>query len=500
LTDPLQIVAIYHWLTRNNVALAAADHFRLLAYREGVDFRPLDPANRPAPFKRYRNVERVVLPAPAPAGGEAIAALGGGTAGDAPLDARGLARLLHLSAGVTRAASTREGGRIYFRAAMSAGNLHPLEVYVMSGPLDGLAAGVYHFTPLEAGLDRLRATDERAFLAGAVAGDAVPAVFLVITGIPWRTAWKYGERGWRHLYWDAGTLLANLAAAAAGAGLRTRVRTVFADADVARLVGVDGVDEFPLAVVEVGPAVPADGDAPEPTLLNLATEPVSPRPVTFPLITEAQRAGALERHELRRASQADGVLAADPCGMTVDEAILRRGATRLMRREPVPRRSLDLGLAVAARELVHDRRTPATLTHYVNVHAVAGVAPGAYEGDCLLEPGDQRRRSRRLCLDQPLAGDAAFTVFHSAQLDAVCDAHGARGYRLANFSAGIAAGRLALAATALGLGASGLTFRDDEVPAAFGSEAACLLATAVGVPAYRSRRGGAPGDPTELTA
>lgn len=60
------------------------------------------------------------------------------------------------------------------------------------------------------------------------------------------------------------------------------------------------------------------------------------------------------------------------------------------------------------------------------------------------------------------------------------------------------AGRLQLAAFALGYGGTGLTFYDDEVSAAFETDAACMLVTAAGVPAYRAKRGGEPGRPTEL--
>jgi len=47
--------------------------------------------------------------------------------------------------------------------------------------------------------------------AGTTTGGTIG---LVLTGIPFRTGWKYGERGWRHLWWDAGTLLSNLLAVA----------------------------------------------------------------------------------------------------------------------------------------------------------------------------------------------------------------------------------------------------------------------------------------------
>lgn len=232
---------------------------------------------------------------------------------------------------------------------MSAGNLHPLEVYVVCGPMDGLSAGVYHFAPLEFRLDRLRPTDEREFLAHACATveDQRPMAGLVITGIPWRTAWKYGERGWRHLYWDAGAMVANLVAAAEGVSLRVRVLTGFVDDEVARLVGVDGVEEFPLVVVELGMGDPTTkaGDTPAPAPLRPAVGPLSSNPLVLPLVVGAQRAGVLDSPlAVRRwremaedgAAETKARQTVCPGGMTIDEAILRRGSTQLMRAEPVP--------------------------------------------------------------------------------------------------------------------------------------------------------------------
>jgi SagB-type dehydrogenase family enzyme len=517
----VETTLLYHRLSANG-DLSMIDYLQLVSCRGGVDFQPLDPANRPAPFKRYPSVEQVELPRDLAPGTDAVTALArSGVSSDefdgTALDMPGLARLLHLCAGVTRSTSGPAEGRTYFRAAMSAGNLHPVEVYIVCGPLPGCEAGVYHFAPLEFLLDRLRSTDERAFLAQACAtADNRPAAAsLVLTGIPWRTAWKYGERGWRHLYWDAGTLVANLVAAANGVGLRNRVLTAFVDQDVGWLVGVDGVEEFPLAVVELGTAQATDTTRKlrAPSAITLAATPLSSDPVSLPLIVDAQRAGALDSPEAVRAWRAkveDGgegsetKHTASPCGVSIDEAILRRGATRLMRLEQTPRRLLEVGMAVASREVAGDsggaRRT--LLRHYLNVHAVASLSQGAYvwneHGVELLEGGDKRAESRRLCLDQPLGGDSAYTVFHATRLDRLLSACGPRAYRAANLSAGVASGRLALAAFALGFGATALTFLDDEVAAFFGRDVSCLLVTAVGVPDYQNRPGGVPGAITEL--
>ena len=449
-----------------------------------VDFQPLDPHNRPAPFKRY--VGRA--PAPLPTDIEAPASGG-------RLDRRSLARLLFFTGGVTRVTeSAGLDGRAYFRTAMSAGNLHPVELYVVSGGGGDVPAGAHHYAPLEHGLTPLR--------DGAVGG----GTSVVLTGIPWRTSWKYGERGYRHLFWDAGTMLANLLAIADADGIPAHVQLGFVDDDVARLLGVDGATEYPLAVVSLGEAgdLSAWSGADE---ITVDVEPISTHPIEFPLVAATHRAGALataaEVDEWRRAAAGLGQRAQQvPAAASgaIEEVILRRGSTRMMRQEEAPRELLAQAMATAAQPVAGDfvgaDRT--LLEHELSVHAVHGVPPGAYRwrpgGELeLVHEGDSREAAQLLCLRQPLGGDSAYTVFHAADLDAVLGALGTRGYRAAQLEAGVASGRLSLAAFALGFGATGLTFFDDAVAHFFETSAACMLVTSVGVPAYRNTAGGLPG-------
>ena len=105
-------------------------------------FRPLDPQNRPAPFKRYADAEGVLLPRDLrPSTLPATAVLSGTRADPEPVDDELLGSMLFLAAGVTRFSRTIDGDPIWFRAAMSAGNLHPVEVYVVRD-------GVHHYDPL----------------------------------------------------------------------------------------------------------------------------------------------------------------------------------------------------------------------------------------------------------------------------------------------------------------------------------------------------------------
>jgi len=490
--------------------------------RPGVPgFEPMDPLRRPEPFKRYPDALLRDLPTDLPArGAPATLALSGRVPpADRAVDLDLLARLLYHSAGVVRAAPGVDA-TVWFRAAPSAGNLHPLEVYAVAGAVAGLDTGLYHFAPDAFGLEELAAGDQRDALADALADPdaAASPLLLVITGVPWRTAWKYAERGWRHVYWDAGTMLANLLAVADGYGLRSRVLLGFVDAALCRCLGVDGVAEFPVAVVVLGaPTAPAPSARGAPTEPEPAATPLSA--VEFPLITQAQRAGDLataEQVTAWRATQGATPTAApdtaDPPAKApaepIESVILRRGSTRRMRRGTVPTDVLRWPLTVAARGFAADAVPPGTspLIHQVAVHAVEGVPPGFYgwvdgapRRHRAASESEVRERSAHMCLDQPLGGDSAYTDFISADLDRVLDGYGDRGYRLAQLAAGVAAGRAQLAAFALGYGGTGLTFADEEIPAAFGTPAACMLVASIGIPAYRPRPGGAPGRPTRIS-
>ena len=68
----------------------------------------------------------------------------------------------------------------------------------------------------------------------------------------WRNAWKYQARAYRHCYWDNGTILANLLAAAAARKIPAKVVLGFVDATVNQLLGLDSRREAPLSLVALG--------------------------------------------------------------------------------------------------------------------------------------------------------------------------------------------------------------------------------------------------------
>ena len=110
-----------------------------------------------------------------------------------------------------------------------------------------------------------------------------------------------------------------------------------------------------------------------------------------------------------------------------------------------------------------------------------------------LRAGRFRGEAGHLGLGQELPADAAVNVYWLVDLETVLARQGARGYRAAQLAAAVAGGRTYLAAYALGLGATGLTFFDDDVTAFFSPHAAgksVMFLMAIG---QRPRRGRAAG-------
>src|SRR5579871_2488200 len=207
----------------------------LLAYHQISTLRPdaarlpVEPWNRPRPFKLYEGLAATALPRIGAA--DAI----GIPAGARPLDLGTLAALLHWSAGIVRRRRLPDGAVMQFRAASCTGALYHVEVYAVCAGLDGLPAGAYHYAPQTERLERLRAGDCRGQLAEACAWPPEltgAPLALVLSSEFWRNGWRYGERAYRHAFWDAGTILANLMALAEQLGLPAYLVTAFDDAAV----------------------------------------------------------------------------------------------------------------------------------------------------------------------------------------------------------------------------------------------------------------------------
>jgi len=492
----------------------------------------LDFDNQPLPFKIYPALEPSRLPTEVrQTGVAALSAIAGSVPAQtlvptntAP-DLEAVAQLLYLSAGITRQRKY-SGGEIYFRAAACTGALYEVELYLVSGDLGDLQAGVYHFAPAEFGLRKLRAGDYRSVLVEATGGEPAIAhapLTIVCTCTYWRNAWKYQARTYRHFGWDNGTMLANLLAVATALGLPAKVACGFVDSTVNGLLDVDSQREVAFSLVALGhdSGLPAQTAPPSQTgarvladisPLGFETVPLSRDEIDYPLMREMHAASSLHSTEevarwrgrtalddsppaagpiVRLQPLSDAEMPHDP----IEQVILRRGSSRQFARTPISLAQLSTMLDRATRGAPADFLDPlgSQLNDlYLIVHAVEDLKSGAYvfhrDRGVLeyLKHGNFRDQAGYLGLEQQLPADAAVDIFFLADLRPILQRFGNRGYRAVQLEAGILGGKLYLAAYAQRLGATGLTFYDEDVsrffsPHAEGKSAIFLVAVGNGV-------------------
>jgi SagB-type dehydrogenase family enzyme len=165
---------------------------------------------------------------------------------------------------------------------------------------------------------------------------------------------------------------------------------------------------------------------------------------------------------------------------SVEQVISRRGSARKFSRDPLTLPQLSTMLDRATRGIPADFLDPFG-SHlndlYLIVNSVLGLSAGAYVYHWdekqleLLKPGDFREKAGYMGLEQQLPADAAVDVFFLADLKRILQRYGNRGYRAAQLEAGILGGKLYLGAYAQRLGATGLTFYDDDVVSFFSPHA-----------------------------
>jgi hypothetical protein len=277
----------------------------------------------------------------------------------------------------------------------------------------------------------------------------------------------------------------------------------FKDETVVQLLSLDPQREGALALVGLGNA-PDHPSKLSPTLqpLSFETTPLSKSEVDYPEIRAMHEASSLEseaetiswRNAIPVPPEAfhpapisnPGLIPLKPLNDSeiprdnIESVIQRRGSTRQFARETISFSQLSTLLERATQDIAADFLHPkkASLNDlYLIVNAVEGLAPGAYAFHRqissleLLKQGDFRRDAGYLGLGQEIPADCSVNVFFLTDLNEVLERFGNRGYRAAQLEASIMGGRLYLAAYAQRLGASGLTFFDDDVTEFFSPHA-----------------------------
>lgn len=495
-------------MTATDTVIAYHDRTKHRLERYAAGPETLDWSAQPDPFREFEGCQRIALPLSADALKTGFAQLHAGTHAGIeaqPLSLDALGALFELSFALS---AWKEYGpdRWALRCNPSSGNLHPSEVYLVCRGVAGLDDGVYHY------LSREHALERRAALNAAAGAEA--GIWLGLSSIHWREAWKYGERAFRYCQLDAGHALGAARYAAAALGWRAEF---VVDMDAQTLAGLLGLDRD----ADFGRAEREDAEF----LLALMPEATSATPLP-PRAADCHswhgRANVLDRHPMYRWPVIAEVAAASASAPARDAAVapalptLTHAGEALAANVIRQRRSaqrFDGAHVMPADEFMHmlDALLPRAAAPWdvwdyaprlhpvLFVHRVEGIEPGLYALPRRADATDALRAAMRadfawrraesapahlplyLLAAVDCAGFARTLHCHQAIASASCFALGMLAefeaplagtpwrYRQLHWEAGLIGQALYLEAEALGLRGTGIgCFFDDEFHQALG--------------------------------
>jgi SagB-type dehydrogenase family enzyme len=243
-------------MTERDIDAAALFHLNSSNVRATPPQLAPDVDRKPAARRFYAGARRVALPGAdleisLPLG----AALGARRSlrdfsDDETLPQLALGRLLFACAAVNGSLEF-EGLSVTARTYPSAGGLYPLEIYPVLQRVEGIADGIYHYDPFAHELEELRLGNYHERFAAMTIGQGMLATanaVLFLTATFERSMWKYGQRGYRYVWIEAGHLGQSLYLGAAALGLAAVALGGFYDSEADALLGVGSGEKTIYAV------------------------------------------------------------------------------------------------------------------------------------------------------------------------------------------------------------------------------------------------------------
>lgn len=496
------------------------DYHHLTSYdRRRMTGHALDWDHRPDLYKRYPDAKSIPLPAKGVTAGERslwdiVLDSSASPAAPRKMTLAGLAALLGLSYGITGAVRYPQETFSY-RSAPSAGALYPCEIYIAAYAVDGLDPGLYYFSVADFALKQIRGADIAGFLGQN--SEKGLALSLYVTGIPYRSAWKYRARAYRYVLLDSGHLLGNLALVLKSQKLISEITYDLDDAATGLLLGLDNCREAGVARLDAGcpdgwqaDAYVGPGQIPALTGEMIAASQVSDRETCYPEIEQMLAAGVPGQSLAEAAHPPPPVIAApgnwQPAGQAnwpadsdpLTRTMVSRRSSRNFIPLEIPGERFKNLLALLSVTINGSLSLGPPVDRHLSLGFVAGaiegVAPGFYLLDpqarqyALVSPGKVSPLMAAVCLNQDWlknAGVHFLFMLNPGHLDETC---GPRGYRYAMIQAGFLGQLAYLGATALGLGACGIgAIYDAEAQTLLGLSGGTAMGYLVAVGTVKSR-------------
>lgn len=175
----------------------------------------------------------------------------------APMELEQLATILGITWGVTRTSKANQSlGDFVLKTSPSGGARHPTEVFACVSRVNGLAPGIYHYSPKLHALCRTVSGDPSRVactLCSEQRWVADAAVAFFMTAIVSRTMWKYGHsHAYRVLLLDAGHLGQTFHLVCTSLGLGPFTTAAVNGANAEKALGIDGINEIVVYAAAAG--------------------------------------------------------------------------------------------------------------------------------------------------------------------------------------------------------------------------------------------------------
>ena len=309
------------------------------------------------------------------------------------LDAHESLKLVALSRCVT--SERQVGGKPYLQLnTPSAGNLHPLELYVQIRGLEGIISGIYHVDAQRNRIVLIKEVERDGLEATLGMEGRFKGVLFVLSCVPFRSAWKYGERSWRYCFLDAGHQLGSIQAAAAACGQYVTLLSGFDAECLDAAMGFDAQEQC-VAVAMIGETT------------SRACDPIK-RPLMRVQPTDYYEEDARVSLPFGREALGGSALSEMPESLGgLEELISTRRSARSFDGTPLAEENLEWLLHFVS-------QPPQPLVCHTLVLRGEVLEPGLYTGGRLVRGGNFTNEITTLLVDQPFVSTSSLVLIVGA--------------------------------------------------------------------------------------
>ena len=426
-----------------------------------------------------------------------------------------IASMLYLTNGVTAIIpygnATINSNPLHLRAAPSAGGLYPTEIYVIAKDYAGLENGIYNFQAKTHSLVKFWDEDIKEKLKEACFNHPSfdnSSLSIVLTGVFFRSEWRYQDRAYRRILLDTGHVIGNMTIYSSFIDKYCTLVGGFKDDQLNDLLWLDKNTEVALAVINLSDEKSSFESATLASNIKFDNHSVNE------LVLDFHKSGNIEtKIQVKLSKEEDAQNSKLSLAFSeklepsiiewengIKDTIVERRSTRAFTGESITKNKLNQILSFTyLPQLYADQKFDANpdffdlsiIETYIAVTDVDGLEDGCYHYDPTKNQLKQirfknfREEICYLCLGQDIGRDAGAVIFHTTNLRKSIEKYGERAYRYLHLDSGNLGERLNLAALKVNLGVSGVGgFFDDQVNELLGipETEAVLYITTIGQP------------------